>query len=86
MNIFVSSLLIFKLRADNNFDKFTEEADGGKYRIFDLAFYLTGSCEDLFRLVKVSILRRLRRRLRLVIIWVKAFFTYAGLILSKISL
>jgi hypothetical protein len=68
MNIFFSFLLIFRLRADSDFDKFTEEVDGGKYGISDLASCLTGSCGDLSGSVKVSILRRLGRRLRLIII------------------
>jgi hypothetical protein len=68
MNVFFSSLLIFRLRADNSFDKPTEKADRGKYKISDLASYLTGSCGDLFGSVEVFILRRLGRRLRLIII------------------
>jgi hypothetical protein len=85
MNVFFSPLLIFRLRADNGFDKSTEEADGGKYRISNLASYLTGSCGNLSGSVEISILRRLGRRLRLMIIWVRAFFIYVRLILSKIS-
>jgi hypothetical protein len=86
MNMFFSPLLIFKLRTDNDLDKFTKETDGGKYRISDLASCLTGSCGNLFGLIEISILRRLGRRLRLIIIWARAFFAYIGLILSKISL
>jgi hypothetical protein len=85
INIFFSLLLIFRLRADNDLNKFTEEADGGKYRISNLASYLSGSCGNLSGLVEVYILRRLGRRLRLMIIWVRAFFIYVRLILSKIS-
>jgi hypothetical protein len=68
MNIFFSFLLIFKLRTDSSLDKSTEEINGGKYRISDLASYLTGSCGNLSGSVKISILRRLERRLRLIII------------------
>jgi hypothetical protein len=68
MNIFFSPLLIFRLRADSDLDKFTEEADGGKYRIFDLVSCLIDSRGNLFGLVEISILRRLGRRLRFVII------------------
>jgi hypothetical protein len=67
MNIFFSPLLIFRLRANNGLDKSTEEADRGKYGISDLASCLIGSCGDLSELVEVSILRRLGRRLRLII-------------------
>jgi hypothetical protein len=66
--MFFSPLLIFRLRADNDFDKSTEKADEGKYGISDLAFYLTGNCGNLSGSVEISILRRLERRLKLMII------------------
>jgi hypothetical protein len=68
INIFFSSLLIFRLRANNNLNKFTKKTDKGKYIIYDLISYLTDSCGNLSRSIKISNLRSLRRRLRLIII------------------